>query len=400
MWKRNNFIYSNIPRMETTTGINDTDVNVTLNNSNLEHEVEKKESETTVTFSDIDTKTIESDERFKEIDNLFKESKDFAEMGEKLTAPIDEIISRSNELIENDPVIWIGNELSKINKEVNEVYEDIIQDSSKAVKFMKKIPLLWKIVDTFTDKKEEMMFELKDNREKLESIFKNYDICQSSLSLNIKAYKDMEADLRQYIDKIGLYIEYIQLKLEGFKEKKELAKNDEEIAKYTSFIQQTEFFINNMKSLESILNLSMKRITESVKNSTQLSISMSTGKPVFKLLINLAVSESALQKGNEAAIKAIRGMGDTIEKMDNELTDRSIDASNKTQEILLSPIISSENIIENTKKLTKHLEEINAQKDKHIEEAKKGNAELDIELAKLRSLNSLKQSDIEDIYKK
>ncbi len=53
-----------------------------------------------------------------DIDAAFKESRDFRSLGEKITAPIDDIISKTARVIDADPIMNVSDELNKMNGSV------------------------------------------------------------------------------------------------------------------------------------------------------------------------------------------------------------------------------------------------------------------------------------------
>jgi hypothetical protein len=94
--------------------------------------LEKQEVETTeMTAADM-----------AEIEETFKNANDFRSIGEKITAPLDSIISKTAKVIDADPIMKVSDELKIMNGEVQEVYSDIIDNDGGVMKFFKSIPLL------------------------------------------------------------------------------------------------------------------------------------------------------------------------------------------------------------------------------------------------------------------
>jgi hypothetical protein len=83
-----------------------------------------------------------SDSDTKEIEEVFKNANDFRSIGEKITAPLDDIISKTAKVIDADPIMKVSDELKAMNGEVQEVYSDIIDNDGNVMKFFKSIPLL------------------------------------------------------------------------------------------------------------------------------------------------------------------------------------------------------------------------------------------------------------------
>ena len=94
--------------------------------------LEKQEVKTTE-ISAIDSAEIEA---------AFNEADDFRSIGEKITAPLDSIISKTAKVIDADPIMKVSDELKAMNGEVQEVYSDIIDNDGNVMKFFKSIPLL------------------------------------------------------------------------------------------------------------------------------------------------------------------------------------------------------------------------------------------------------------------
>ena len=62
------------------------------------------------------------------VEKSFKEVKDFRQLGEQITAPIDSIIDETAKIIENDPIMDVSKVLESMNKEMNVVYDEIIDN--------------------------------------------------------------------------------------------------------------------------------------------------------------------------------------------------------------------------------------------------------------------------------
>jgi len=57
-----------------------------------------------------------------EVEEVFAKAEDFRSIGERITSPIDSIISETAKVIDKDPIMNVSDELSKMNNEVQEVY--------------------------------------------------------------------------------------------------------------------------------------------------------------------------------------------------------------------------------------------------------------------------------------
>ena len=76
------------------------------------------------------------------VDQVFQEAKDFRSVGEKITAPLDEIISETTEVINRDPIMKVSDELADMNRNVQEVYSEIIDDDGAIMRFLKALPVV------------------------------------------------------------------------------------------------------------------------------------------------------------------------------------------------------------------------------------------------------------------
>jgi len=96
-----------------------------------------------------------------EVDKTFQEAKDFRDLGEKITAPIDNIISETAKIIDSDPIMNVSDELSKMNTEVQSVYDTIINNDGTIMKIAKSIPVISTLAKTLDAKWDEAKFNMK-----------------------------------------------------------------------------------------------------------------------------------------------------------------------------------------------------------------------------------------------
>jgi hypothetical protein len=96
-----------------------------------------------------------------EVEKVFNEAKDFREVGERITAPIDNIISETAKIIDADPIMNVSGELSTMNNEVSEVYSNIIDNDGFIMKTLKSIPLIGSLAKTLDSKFDEASFNMK-----------------------------------------------------------------------------------------------------------------------------------------------------------------------------------------------------------------------------------------------
>lgn len=97
-----------------------------------------------------------------EVEKTFSEAKDFRQLGEKITAPIDSIISETATMIDSDPIMSVSTTLSQINGEVQEVYSEIIDNDGTMMKLAKSMPLLGGLMKKLDSKWDEAAFNMKN----------------------------------------------------------------------------------------------------------------------------------------------------------------------------------------------------------------------------------------------
>jgi len=131
-----------------------------------------------------------------EIEEVFKNANDFRSIGEKITAPLDDIISKTAKVIDADPIMKVSDELKIMNSEVQEVYSDIIDNDGDVMKFFKSIPLLGGLVKSLDSKFDEASFNMKGIEGKINIIFSGFDTAYNSVNNSI----DMQKDFLQGID--------------------------------------------------------------------------------------------------------------------------------------------------------------------------------------------------------
>jgi len=65
-------------------------------------------------------------EDIAQIEATFSNARDFRSIWEKITSPIDNIISETAKIIDKDPIMSVSDELEKMNSEVQNVYKEIL----------------------------------------------------------------------------------------------------------------------------------------------------------------------------------------------------------------------------------------------------------------------------------
>jgi hypothetical protein len=110
-----------------------------------------------------------------EVEQTFREAKDFRHLGEKITAPLDSIISQTAKIIDSDPIMQVSDELATMNKDVQSVYKDIIDSDGIVMRIAKSLPLVSILAKTFDAKWDEAKFNIKSMEGKIEAIFSGFD---------------------------------------------------------------------------------------------------------------------------------------------------------------------------------------------------------------------------------
>ncbi|MBP9780171.1 hypothetical protein KBD33_06170, partial [Candidatus Gracilibacteria bacterium] len=110
-----------------------------------------------------------------EVEKTFAEAKDFRSLGEKITAPIDSIISETATIIDSDPIMNVSDELSAMNTNVQSVYKEIINNDGTVMKIAKSIPILGNLMKTLDAKWDEAAFNVKSLEGKIQMIFSGFD---------------------------------------------------------------------------------------------------------------------------------------------------------------------------------------------------------------------------------
>jgi DNA repair exonuclease SbcCD ATPase subunit len=336
-------------------------------------------------------------EEQKEIEETFSSVKDFRTLWEKITAPIDNIIERTSKIIESDPIMDVSWELKKINDDVQSVYKEIIDDDSAFTKFLKKIPLLWDVVEKFDNTVDELKFDMKSIKWKIEIIFSWFDQSYESLNKSIQMQQEFLEWLDQNLGKVKSYKEYVEKKLEEFKQKAQQITDEKEKEKYDMFIRNVEFFIRNLETLIGNLELARKRLLIRLDSAVKLALAMSSSRPIFKTLLSVAILETSGQKAIDASMKSIEVMWDTIDKMSSELTDKAIESSRKAEEMTSKPVLDTKVFIENVEKLKRHFETIEQYREQVKKEAEEERKLFNQATKDLENIKTWKSQDFTEL---
>lgn len=293
-----------------------------------------------------------------EVEQTFQEAKDFRELGEKITAPLDSIISETAQIIDSDPIMKVSDELATMNKDVQSVYDDIIDNDGTVMKIAKSLPVISILAKTLDAKWDEAKFNIKSMEDKIEAIFNGFD--QSNVSLDTSI--DMQKSFLEWIEanlwKVVAYKDFLHEKVEEFKAKADEVESEEEKLKYDMFLRNVEYFLSNLVVLIGNLEMARKRLLMRLDSASKLSLAMSSSRPIFKTLLSTALIETSSQKALDASMKALNVMGETIDKMSSELTDKAIESAKTSEELSSKPVLSASVFVENVTKLKNHFDQI------------------------------------------
>ena len=306
-----------------------------------------------------DAQTVElSEADQKEVEETFEEASDFRRLGEKITAPIDSIISETAKVINADPIMKVSDELSEMNKDVQSVYDGIIDNDGVVMKIAKSLPLISILAQTLDDKWDEAKFNIKSMEGKIEAIFSGFDTSSNSLNTSIDLQKDFLEGIEANLGKVVAYKDFLQVKLDEFRERAENEENEDEKMKYAMFLRNVEYFVSNLVVLIGNLEMARKRLLMRLDSASKLSLAMSSSRPIFKTLLSTAIIETSSQKALDASMTALNTMGETIDKMSSDLTDKAIDSSKRSEELASKPVLSASVFVENVTKLKNHFDQI------------------------------------------
>jgi hypothetical protein len=350
----------------------------------------EKEEIRNINISDSDT---------KEIEEVFKNANDFRSIGEKITAPLDDIISKTAKVIDADPIMKVSDELKAMNGEVQEVYSDIIDNDGNVMKFFKSIPLLWTLVKSLDSKFDEASFNVKGIEWKINIIFGGFDIAYNSVNSSI----DLQKEFLDWIDanlwKVISYKDYVWTKVDDFKLRLEKSTDDNEKTKLSMFLKNVEFFQGNLVVLIWNLEMARKRLLMRLDSANKLSLAMNSSRPIFKVLLSTAIIETSSQKAIDASMAAMDVMWSTIDKMSSDLTDKAISSSKKAEEMSSKPVLSTTVFIENVTKLKDHFDSIEDFRKKITAEAEAERKSFDEAKAKLEDMKLLSSNETNELNK-
>lgn len=341
---------------------------------------------------------LESTE-ISEVEKVFNEAKDFREVGERITAPIDNIISETAKVIDADPIMNVSGELNAMNNEVSEVYNNIIDNDGIIMKTLKSLPLIGGLAKSLDSKLDEASFNMKGIEGKIEVIFSGFDTSYNSVNTSIDLQVNFLEALESNLGKVIAYKDFVATKSEEFQVRLAGTENETEKMKLGMFIRNVDFFLGNLVVLIGNLEMAKKRLLMRLDSANKLSLAMSSSRPIFKTLLSTAIIETSSQKAIDASMQAMDVMGKTIDKMSSDLTDKAIESSKKVEEMTSKPVVSTTVFIENVTKLKNHFDEI---EDYRLQIAKEAEAERKLfaqAKIQLTELKTLEANDSEEFKK-
>ena len=334
-----------------------------------------------------------------EIEEAFKEANDFRSIGEKITAPLDSIISKTAKVIDADPIMKVSDELKVMNWEVQEVYSEIIDNDGNIMKFFKSIPLLGSLVKTLDSKFDEASFNMKGIEGKINTIFWGFDTAYNSVNSSIDMQKEFLDGIDENLGKVIAYKDFVGNKVIEFKDKLEKTTDKNEKEKLSMFLRNVEFFQGNLVVLIWNLEMARKRLLMRLDSANKLSLAMNSSRPIFKVLLSTAIIETSSQKAIDASMAAMEVMGSTIDKMSSDLTDKAISSNKKAEEMSSKPVLSTTVFIENVTKLKNHFESIESFREQIAIEAEAERKSFEEAKTKLENMKVLTAKETDELNK-
>lgn len=331
-----------------------------------------------------------------EIEEVFEKATDFRSVWEKITAPIDDIISQTAKIIDKDPIMNVSWELEKMNGEVQLVYKDIIDNDGSFMKLLKTLPVIWTLANKVDWKIDEAKFNMKTVEGKIEVIFSWFDQSYNSVNTSIDMQKDFLDGIEANLWKVVAYKEFVSQKIKDLEQRLKDTTNEDEKKKITMFIQNVEFFQTNLVVLIWNLDIAKKRLEMRLDSATKLSLAMNSSRPIFKTLLSTALIETSSQKAIDASMKAMDIMWKTIDNMSRDLTDKAIKWSKKAEEIASKPVLSTSQFVENVQKLKNHFDEIESFREQITKEAIEERKVFEEAKQKLENMKVMSKQDQEE----
>ncbi len=342
-------------------------------------------------------KVVLSATDIRDIEETFAKAKDFREVGEKITAPIDNIIAETAKVIDNDPIMNVSEELGEMNDSVQSVYSDIIDNDHALTKFFKQIPILGSLVKAIDSKVDQATFNMKGIEGKISIIFDGFDTTYKSVNKSIDLQVKFLEAIEKNLWKINAYKEFIDLKIIDLKVQHEETTDEKQKTKLEMFIRNVEFFQTNLVVLLGNLDMAKKRLLMRLDSANKLSLAMSSSRPIFRTLLSTALIETSSQKAIDASMKAMSVMWKTIDKMSSDLTDKAIEGNKRAEEMTAAPVLSTSIFIDNVAKLKNYFDEMETYREQISKEAAEERKLFETAKEKLEDLKILNKKDVEEL---
>ncbi len=265
------------------------------------------------------------------------------------------------------------------------------------MKAAKSLPLIGDLARTLDSKWDEASFNIKSLEGKIEVIFSGFDQSAKSLNTSIDMQKDFVDGLDANLGRVIAYKDFLATKIVEFKARAEATTDESEKLKLGMFLRNVEYFQANLIVLIGNLDMARKRLLMRLESAAKLSIAMSSSRPIFRTLLSTALIETSSQKALDASMKAIGVMGETIDKMSSELTDRAIESSRKSEELASKPVLSASVFIDNVTKLKNHFDQIDAYRAQVATEAAAENKLFDEARVQLEGIKVLNKKSHEEL---
>lgn len=169
-------------------------------------------------IADIKAKPLSATES-AEVEQTFAEAKDFRSLGEKITAPIDSIISETAAIIDSDPIMNVSDTLTEMNNNVQSVYKEIINNDGTVMRLAKSIPILGGLMKSLDAKWDEAAFDVRSLEGKIQMIFSGFDQAHTSLDTSVDMQKKFLDGIDANLGKVVAYKEFLAIKIEEFRQK-------------------------------------------------------------------------------------------------------------------------------------------------------------------------------------
>lgn len=289
----------------------------------------------------------------KQIDDTFDNIKNFRSLWEKITSPVDNIINETSKVIKSDLIMNTSNKLETVNYDIQKVYEKIVNEDWAILRFLKSIPLIGNIISYFMKKK----YNMKEIKWQIENIFSWFDQSYESLNKSIYIQKNFLDSLEKNLWKINNYQKFIDKRLINLEEKYKNEIDKDQKGKYKVFIEQVEYFLQNIRILIGNLELARKRILTRLDSTIKLSLSMNNSRPIFKTIINVAILETSWQQALDASSKYMEAMWNALESISEDILEDKTEHKN-VEDKNEDNSNNEDKLVENVKKLKNNFDEI------------------------------------------